>query len=187
MVKLPENARFIGILSRFTAASSYENKTGFPHNTLILSGPEPQRSIFRQKLVDILKKREPLTVILEGKPGNLTEVTKSGNIISYNHLPSNEMQDIISESESIISRPGYTSVMELISLNCSALLIPTPGQTEQEYLAGYLSAKGWFTTVSQKNLNAGLTLPPKKALCQGEIIDESNKLLEKALNELLNQ
>jgi predicted glycosyltransferase len=97
------------------------------------------------------------------------------------------MQNIISESESIIARSGYTSIMELISLKCSALIVPTPGQTEQEYLAGHLSAKGWFATVSQKKLNAGLTLPDKKALWTGEIIDESRKLLEKALDELLNQ
>jgi hypothetical protein len=77
--------------------------------------------------------------------------------------------------------------MELISLNCSALLVATPGQTEQEYLAAYLSEKGWFTTVSQKNINDGLTLPAKKALWTNEIIDESKKLLEKALDELLNQ
>jgi predicted glycosyltransferase len=187
-VKLPENTRFIGILSRFKSnLPSHENKTGFPHNTLILSGPEPQRGIFRQKIVEALKHREPPTVILEGKPRNPAEVTKVGNIISYNHLPSNEMQKIISESESIVARSGYTSIMELISLNCSALLVPTPGQTEQEYLAGYLSEKGWFETVSQKNINFGLTLPAKKASWTNEIINESKKLLEKALDELLNQ
>ena len=187
-VRLPENIRFIGILSRFAnTVSSQEKKDIFPHNTVILSGPEPQRSIFRQKIVEILKHRESPVVVLEGKPGNPAEVLRTGNIISYNHLPSYEMQKIISESRSVVTRSGYTSVMELISLNCSALLVPTPGQTEQEYLARYLSEKGWFETVSQKNLNTGLTLPPKKALWTGEIIDESGKLLEKALDELLNQ
>ena len=187
-VKLPENTRFIGILSRFKGnLPSHENNTGIPHNTLILSGPEPQRGILRQKIVEALKHRESPTVVLEGKPRNSAEVTKTGNIISYNHLPSNEMEKIISESESIVTRSGYTSIMELISLNCSALLVPTPGQTEQEYLAGYLSEKGWFTSVSQKNIKAGLTLPPKKASWTNEIIKESRKLLEKALDELLNQ
>jgi UDP-N-acetylglucosamine:LPS N-acetylglucosamine transferase len=187
-VKLPENTRFIGILSRFTGyLTSHENKTGFPHNTLILSGPEPQRSIFRKKIVEVLKQREPSTVVLEGKPGGAAEAKETGNIISYNHLPSNGMLKIILESGSIVTRSGYTSIMELISLNCSALLVPTPGQTEQEYLAAYLSEKGWFTTVSQKNINDGLTLPAKKALWTNEIIDESKKLLEKALDELLNQ
>lgn len=187
-VKLPENTRFIGILSKFTGhLTSHENENGFPHNTLILSGPEPQRSIFRKKIVEVLKQREPSTVVLEGKPGDAAEVKETGNIISYNHLPSNEMLKIILESGSIVTRSGYSSIMELISLNCSALLVATPGQTEQEYLAAYLSEKGWFTTVSQKNINDGLTLPAKKASWTNEIIDESKKLLEKALDELLNQ
>ena len=77
--------------------------------------------------------------------------------------------------------------MELISLNCSALLIPTPGQPEQEYLAGYLSSKGWFSEVPQNRLNEGTILTSGKALWPPEIFDESCVLLEKALDELLNK
>ena len=187
-VKLTENTRFIGILSRFSGRShSGENKFKFPHNTVILSGPEPQRGILRQKLIEILKHREPPTVILEGKPGISDGTSKSENIISYNHLAADEMQDMITGSLSIFTRSGYTSIMELISMNCSALLIPTPGQTEQEFLAKHLSAKGWFNAVSQSKLNADTALPSGKALWTSEIIDESRELLEKALDELLNQ
>jgi len=188
-VSLPDNARFIGILSRFTdqCPSLQENKEGFPHNTLILSGPEPQRSILRQKLVRILEHAETPTVILEGKPGSSSEPVRSGNIISYNHLPSDEMKDMIRGSRNIISRSGYTTIMELISLGCTALLIPTPGQTEQEYLAEYLSGKGWFTSVKQKNIEAGITMTKRKVKLPSGITDESRGLLEKALDELLNQ
>jgi spore coat polysaccharide biosynthesis predicted glycosyltransferase SpsG len=186
-MKLPENVRFIGILSRFMycAPSRKEKKLDFLHNTLILSGPEPQKGILKKKLVEILKNKEPPTVIFEGKPGILGEANRTGSIISYNHLSSGEMQEMITSSNCIITRSGYTSVMELISLNCSALLIPTPGQTEQEYLAKYLSAKGWFTAVSQKNLDNGLVLPPVKSINTGELITESRVLLEIALDELL--
>jgi len=187
-VKLQTNTRFIGILSRFSDISQAdENKFKFPHNTVILSGPEPQRGILRKKLADILEKSEPPTVILEGKPGVPDVTSRSENIISFKHLPTDEMRDMITGSSSIITRPGYTSVMELISLNCSALLVPTPGQTEQEYLATYLSSKGWFSSVSQKRLGKNITLPPVKAAWTSEIIDESRELLEKALDELLNQ
>ena len=74
--------------------------------------------------------------------------------------------------------------MELISLNCSALLIPTPGQTEQEYLALYLAEKGWFTTVSQKNINAGILLHATNPIWSGGITGQSIILLEKALMEI---
>jgi hypothetical protein len=186
-VKLPGNTRFIGILSRFQERHSGGNKFTFPHNTVILTGPEPQRGILRQKLIAILRLREPPTVFLEGKPDSSVKTSRSENIISYNHLPADEMQDMITGSTGIVTRPGYTSVMELISLNCSALLIPTPGQPEQEYLAKYLSAKGWFSTVSQNRLNEDTTLPSGKVPWTSEIIDESRELLEAALDELLNQ
>ena len=96
------------------------------------------------------------------------------------------MQDMISGSETIISRSGYSMIMELISMNRSALLIPTPGQTEQEYLAGYLSAKGWFDTISQNELSDAITLPGRRETAFGRIMDESAELLAGALGELLN-
>jgi hypothetical protein len=188
-VRLPGNTRFIGILSRFTSrlSSPPDNKAGYPHNTLILSGPEPQRGILREKLVAVLEQDELPTVILEGKPGNSRESVRSGNIISYNHLPVDEMQDIITGSEHIVTRSGYTTIMELISLKCTALLIPTPGQTEQEYLAEYLSGKGWFTTLQQKYIDAGIRLTAEKVKIPAGIIEESRELLEKSLDELLNK
>ena len=184
---LPENYRFIGILSRFINCpdSHEEKKFDFPHNTLILSGPEPQRGILKKKLIVFLKDKEPPTVILEGKPDTFPEIKRSGNIISYNHLSSGEMKEMVKGSNCIITRSGYTVIMELISLNCSALLIPTPGQTEQEYLAEYLSSKGWFTFAPQKSLNHGLTLITGKPVNSDELLNESRILLEKALNELL--
>jgi hypothetical protein len=187
-VKLPDNTRFIGILSRFSdKPGAGEKKFRFPHNTVILSGPEPQKGILRQKLVKILIRREPPAVFLEGRPGNAKEISESGNIISYNHLPSDEMRDMITGSSSIITRSGYTTIMELISLNCSALLIPTPGQTEQEYLAEYLTLKGWFTSVTQHRLNDCIELPSREKDLACEITEESRILLERALDELLNK
>ncbi len=75
--------------------------------------------------------------------------------------------------------------MELISLNCSALLIPTPGQAEQEYLAHYLEEKGWFTAVRQKLIREGLVLSPVKSFRSEEINRQSKVLLDEALTVLL--
>jgi len=188
-IKLPENVRYTGILSRFntTDPSKDENPIKFKHNTVILSGPEPQREIFKQKLAGFLKEQDPPTVILEGKPDKIREIIRSGNIFYYNHLPASEMKEMIIGSGSIITRSGYTTIMELISLNCSALLIPTPGQTEQEYLAEYLSEKGWFFTISQSKIKEGISLPLNKSICPGEIIEQSNLLLTEALKELLEK
>jgi len=184
---LPANVRYIGILSRFIDCGSKDPSKAetSPYNTVILSGPEPQREIFKQKLIQILKDTETATVILEGKPLKQAKVTGSGNIISYNHLPASAMKDIIKSSGQIFCRAGYTTIMELISLNCTALLVPTPGQTEQEYLASYLSSKGWFDTVSQSKLTDRVTVSGNKIVQNDEIIGQSRVLLSDALYELL--
>jgi len=188
-IRLPDNVRYIGILSRFITPepSQHENPTKFQHNTVILSGPEPQREILKQKLAGLLKEQDTPTVILEGRPDKIREIVMSANIFYYNHLPASEMKEMIIGSESIITRSGYTTIMELISLNCSALLIPTPGQTEQEYLAEYLSKKGWFSTISQSEIEAGISLPSNIAIWSVEIIEQSSLLLTEALKELLEK
>ncbi len=187
--KLPDNVRYIGILSRFAdhLDSIDENNVKFRHNTVILSGPEPQREIFKQKIVALLKNREPVTIIFEGKPGNRGEIARNGNITFYNHLPARRMKEMILSSDSIITRAGYTTIMELVSLNCTALIIPTSGQTEQEYLAEYLSEKGWFRTVSQDEIKEGLILRNDKPLLQVELNRQSSILLNDALKELLEK
>ena len=75
--------------------------------------------------------------------------------------------------------------MELISLNRSALLVPTPGQTEQEYLAAYLSVKGWFAETEQDRLAGQVFHSHGNIPDAPEILLESEKLLRKALDELL--
>ena len=188
-LKLPDNVRYIGILSRFIDPEqpNDENPVKFHHNTVILSGPEPQREILKQKLVILLKDKEPITVMFEGKPGNRGEIARNENIIFYSHLPAYRMKGIITSSDSIITRAGYTTLMELVSLNCTALIIPTPGQTEQEYLAEYLSEKGWFYTLSQDEIKAGMSIRKEKAFCHGELNRQSSILLTEALKELLEK
>jgi UDP:flavonoid glycosyltransferase YjiC (YdhE family) len=191
-ISLPENVRFIGILSRFTSLEGVSKvkqtfntpPSDFKYNTVILSGPEPQKEILKQKLIRLFKDKEPVTIMLEGKPGKPEESERIGNIILYNHLPAKKMISIISGSEGIISRSGYTSVMDLLSLNCRALLIPTPGQTEQEYLAEYLSEQGYFSCIAQDDLKQGVEFPGKGSSNFDDMVEESRKLLYLALNEL---
>jgi hypothetical protein len=188
-LKLPDNVRYAGILSRFNSAgeSLPDNMFDFQHNTVILSGPEPQREILKQKLVTLLKDQDITTVILEGRPAEMREVERFGNIHFYSHLPAKEMQKMITMSKTIISRSGYTTIMDLIGLNCSALLIPTPGQTEQEYLAAYLAGKGWFKMVTQGRLNSEMSFPSKEASWTSLITDQSKILLTAALKELMEE
>jgi uncharacterized protein (TIGR00661 family) len=187
-INLPKNVRYIGILSRFASVNRNDSeKKDFRYNIVILSGPEPQKEILKQKLISLLKDKDPVTLILEGKPSCTEKTRKDGNVICYTHLPADRMKSIISNSEGIISRSGYTTIMDLITLNCSALLIPTPGQTEQEYLAEYLSEKGLFSYISQNAIKDGISFTLKKISDTTEITGESRILLHQALTELLDE
>ncbi len=188
-MKLPDNVRYIGILSRIAGSeqSPDEIHINFQHNTVILSGPEPQREILKQKLISVLKDQDPPTVIFEGKPGTSEATGRKGNIIFYSHLPSSRMKEILSGSKYIIARSGYSTIMELLSVNCTALIVPTPGQTEQEYLAEYLSEKGWFHTIAQNKIKPGILLPPAKSVRHEKISIQSSILLTGALNEMLEK
>jgi hypothetical protein len=187
-LKLPQNVRYIGILSRFSTATLTDPVLAdFRYNSIILSGPEPQKEILKQKLISLFRDKEPYTVILEGKPGTVEKERRIGNIILYNHLPTDNLKRIISGCEGIISRSGYTSVMDLVTMKCRALLIPTPGQTEQEYLAEYLSELGLFSYVSQCDIEHGISFPGKKTSDNDDFIEESRILLHNALRELLDE
>jgi len=77
-------------------------------------------------------------------------MTKAGNVVIYDHLPAGELERLILRSEVVLSRPGYSTVMDLRRISKKAIFIPTPGQTEQEYLGGYLEAKGLGICVRQQ-------------------------------------
>jgi UDP-N-acetylglucosamine transferase subunit ALG13 len=186
-LKTGKNIRYIGILSRFTSAyqGQLHADNGVTEMTaVILSGPGPHKEMLKKKLSGIFRKKGTEAVFLEGRPEEIKEVSVAGRLMFYNHLPSREMMDIISGSRMIISRSGYTTIMELISLNRSAILIPTPGQTEQEYLGEYLTGKGWVTTISEKQLDEETEFPQNAARWPKEIIETSKVLLDRALQEL---
>ena len=75
------------------------------------------------------------------------------NIQMLNHLPSNELNNAILQTELVISRSGYTTVMDLVKLQKKAILVATPGQTEQEYLAKHLMEQKIFFYAEQKNFS----------------------------------
>ena len=108
----------------------------------ILSGAEPQRSIFEDELLAKLQTHPHENIILiQGKVEAEQKVSKVGKVTVYNYMSTEELQEYILKADKIICRSGYSSIMDLHALGKlqNATLIPTPGQTEQEYLAEYIS------------------------------------------------
>ena len=140
---LPQNAKFIDPLSRFTSHLSLSIGIGEEQSILVLlSGPEPQRTVLENKIVDQLKQVRIKTIIVRGAPGLLEKLVVPDYVTVYSHLETDKMQQIILDSNIIICRSGYSTIMDLAVFGKKAIFIPTTGQTEQEYLAKYHSNKG---------------------------------------------
>ncbi|HET6225470.1 MAG TPA: glycosyltransferase [Bacteroidia bacterium] len=136
---LPENAVFIGPLSRFSSALPVASSTIILKKAydvlVIISGPEPQRSIFEEL---ILKQAATLPLnflLVRGVTEKAAILERKGNIDSVSHLPSSEIKTVIESAGIVVSRSGYSTLMDLVVLRKRAIFVPTPGQTEQEYLA----------------------------------------------------
>ena len=140
---------YLGLLSRFQLLPT-SKKYDY---CILLSGPEPQRTFLEKKLLLGMDLIKGSIIFVRGKPGSNEYVEVPKNVTIKNHLPGNELQAAILQSEYIICRSGYTTVMELLSLQKKAILIPTPGQTEQEWLADWLQKLNLFITVAQADFD----------------------------------
>ena len=119
---------------------------------IIISGPEPQRTIFEKKVLEQASGLEGKTIIVCGKTES-SVIKRIGSMEVHDYAAREKMSAMIRGAGMIISRPGYSSVMEIVSLNKKALFIPTPGQTEQEYLAEYYKEKRYFYSVTQDKMD----------------------------------
>jgi len=181
---LPSNARFIGPQSRFTGMTEeIKNEPG--QILVVLSGPEPQRSIL-EKLIITQCHDLPYTFTIVRGITEEQRTEKSGNITLLNFLGKSELLKEIQRSAVVISRPGYSTVMDLSILQKRALFIPTPGQTEQAYLAMELKSKGYTALQSQYSLDLNIGIQEAKSLPGIPGVSfEDNYLLE-AILEWMN-
>jgi uncharacterized protein (TIGR00661 family) len=152
---LPRNAKFIGPLTRFTRKKSQKIHRDI---LAILSGPEPQRTVFEKLIVNQLLQSNFNALIVRGMPEIDEYQSLSQTVLSVSTLPAEELNNEILSSEIILSRPGYSTVMDLAALGKKAIFIPTPGQTEQEYLAEYFHEKKICFSMDQKEFDLNVAM-----------------------------
>jgi len=155
---LPKNAEFIGSLSRFDTNGLAINESDNPERSYdlmaIISGPEPQRSIFEKIVLKQLEGTSLKAIIVRGVPEENEKIQLTENLETISHLETNQMRAMMLSSGLILSRAGYSTIMDLAVLRKKAILVPTPGQTEQEYLAELFHQKGVFYRVSQEDFSS---------------------------------
>jgi UDP-N-acetylglucosamine transferase subunit ALG13 len=156
--KLPSiPVNYIGSLSRFVRKDSFGEKKNIDeiknHLLIILSGPEPQRTILENKIIDQIVNYPGTATIVRGLPGEKNIIPSTNTIHFYNHLSSGELNSEAMKAGFIISRSGYSTIMDIDALQKKSILVPTPGQTEQEYLADHLMKKQFAFCVKQNDLS----------------------------------
>ena len=144
----PFKCQYIGALSRFESLE----KTEELDILAIVSGPEPQRSMFEELLRKQLIASKFKAVLVLGK----TEENKEeeiGNLKVISHLNAKSLNQQMVNANVVISRSGYSTVMDIAKLHKKAIFVPTPGQTEQLYLAKYFYDKNRAFAMHQKELD----------------------------------
>jgi len=147
--------KYIDPLSRFEEKEQQEIKDRL---LFILSGPEPQRTILENKIINEISHYPGTATIVRGLPSTQSVIPSTGMIKFYNHLSAIELNEEVEKADWVISRSGYSTIMDLAKLQKKSILIPTPGQTEQEYLAKSLWQKKIAFSVEQKQFSLNRAL-----------------------------
>ncbi len=141
---MPANARYIGLLSQIEQRATSEQ-----HILVLLSGPEPQRTILADKLWEQVKNYNGKIVFVEGSDNVTDKGIIPSHIEYYKRITKEVLEPLIANASLVICRSGYSTLMDLVVLGKKAVLIPTPGQTEQVFLGRHLHKQGMYYCVSQ--------------------------------------
>lgn len=120
---------------------------------IIVSGPEPQRTKLEEIVLSQVRKLPGEKVVLLGSPQREQHQKLDEHTVVHSYVSNEEKAELMNRAKFLISRSGYTTMMELAELDKKhGLFTPTPGQTEQEYLSKYYARQGWFLSCSQYKL-----------------------------------
>ncbi|HVC32055.1 MAG TPA: glycosyltransferase [Chloroflexota bacterium] len=145
----PEDVAYIGILSGVRRQSVPQDVDCY----VSISGPEPQRTILEKIVLRQVYDLPGRVVVSLGKPDEERQSWSRGGVTVYSYVNRCQQGDLLNRARLVVSRSGYTTMMELAELGKRALLIPTPGQTEQEYLAELHRHRGTFYSVPQTRVD----------------------------------
>jgi UDP-N-acetylglucosamine:LPS N-acetylglucosamine transferase len=118
-----------------------------------VSGIEPQRGLLEKLVLESLPKLRGRIVVTLGKPGDGSEPRRVGNATVFDYLGRERQAEMLNRAKLVMTRSGYTTLMELAALGRKALFVATPGQSEQEYLAQFHRERGHVWSEEQKHLD----------------------------------
>jgi UDP-N-acetylglucosamine:LPS N-acetylglucosamine transferase len=172
---------FIGSLSRLNTEVSSNTTYKI---VAVLSGPEPQRTYFEDILTSKLRALDIPSLLVRGIVKTGAD-KKIGQLSIKNFANEEELASLIKGAELYIARSGYSTLMDLAKIGSGALLlVPTPGQTEQEYLANRLRIKNSALVQQQHKLDIQLAWDCRKTVF-GLHKTDNQGLLSNAVRDFL--
>jgi uncharacterized protein (TIGR00661 family) len=173
--------RYIGWLSRFKTP---ENPPDKEDAVLIsISGPEPQRGLLEEMVLKQIPGMKGKCWLVRGIPGNGEMPGVPGNVTVYNHVPAQKMQELMLRCSLLVSRSGYSTLMDALVLGTPIACIPTPGQTEQEYLSKRLAGKQWSASMKQEHFNLAELISKAKGMHELPAATFDQTLLESVISD----
>ncbi|MGH8273800.1 MAG: glycosyltransferase [Gammaproteobacteria bacterium] len=118
-----------------------------------VSGIEPQRGLLEQRVLAALPEIEGRIVVTLGNPERAGEKREVASAMVYGYLDRAQQSEMLNRAHVVMTRSGYTTLMELAVLGKRALFVPTPGQSEQEYLARFHHERGHVWSTTQRRLD----------------------------------
>jgi uncharacterized protein (TIGR00661 family) len=182
--RLPRNARYIGPLTRFHRQQECRKRILL---AVVLSGPEPQRTIFEKRIREQLPQISDPVVLVLGKSEEPDSIETTGTATIISSLNSEDLQQTLMSAQIILSRPGYSTIMDLAALGAKAIFVPTPGQTEQEYLANHLMIDRIAYSESQDEFSLVRALQKVEAYIGFNPADKTQTTMTEALHNFLSR
>ena len=173
---------YVGLLSRFEKRDQCEE---IYQLAAVLSGPEPQRTIFEELILNQLRETDLKAIVVRGIYAKVPNKESFDHVTIVNHLNGIALQEVIDQSSYVLSRSGYTSIMDLAALGKKAIFVPTPGQTEQEYLGKLLMDKNIALCQKQKDFDLKRALSEIKNYTGFAGSSRQLNLLQLAVEEVL--
>lgn len=174
--------RYIGQLSRMKHLENVENKYDI---MALISGPEPQRTIFENMVRSQLYNYHGSSLLVRGQPMGSSEIKTMGRLSEVDFLDTEALNLALEQSEMVVCRSGYSTIMDLAKLGKKAILVPTPGQTEQIYLAKVLSNRGICCYKDQAEFKLSKIMPKTKLYSGFKSVKFDNDILEDIIIKLL--
>lgn len=174
--------RYIGQLSRMHELAGVQQQYDI---MALISGPEPQRTKFEDIMRSQLAEYPGTSLLVRGKPDGSNEIKTRGRLSEADYLDAEQLNLALQQTGLVISRSGYSTIMDLARLGKSAIFVPTPGQTEQIYLARELEKKGIALYREQRDFQLDRALSKVKLYSGFKNVNYENDILENIILKLL--